>query len=154
MSDSDLNDFDPNFNEMDWAHTSPGKEQKQPVSSGSESSERSDEDEDSVHITHDSQTLNEPALPVPKRKTQPKSKSMIIRRITMPELVFIPKIRAKVARGVGGIPKKGIEGTTGEILRRKGCVNSDERDQCSIHYCILPINPEHKPIVHGLGHGL
>ena len=117
MDDNELSDFETAMNDMDWDHPIPGKERKQPVKTGGESSERGDDDEDSVQVVHDSQTINEPAQKAPSKRNPPKPPlSKVIRRSTMSELVKIPKIKTDVVewaeflkRGARELPEKFFE---------------------------------------------
>jgi hypothetical protein len=111
MSDNELIDFDPNEYEGDWDPLIPDKEQEQPERSGSESSGGSDDEEDEVQITYDPQLPNEVSLGSNARKSNQSKTSYVMRRKTMNEVVYIPKITTKsddwatiLARGSKELP--------------------------------------------------
>ena len=82
MDDNDLIDFEPNFNEIDWANQSLGNESEHPDVSESDDSEESEDGKDEVQSTHDPREVIRPDPMIQIPRPQPKTKTIVIRKQT------------------------------------------------------------------------
>ena len=124
MSESDLNDSDPNFNEINWANQSPGNESEHPDVSESDDSGESEDGKDEVQSTHDPQEVIQPDPMIQISRPQPKTKTIVIRKQTRPEPVDFPRIvansenwRDQLARRSKDFPEKFFVGSENDLGR-------------------------------------
>jgi len=124
MSKSYLYDSNPNFNEIDWANQSLGNESEHPDASESDDSGESEDGKDEVQSTHDPRKVIRPDPMIQIPRPQPKTKTVVIRKQTRPELVDFPRIvansenwRDQLARRSEDFPEQFFLGNENDLGR-------------------------------------